>query len=339
MSLFKTTTSYATVIYESIDSMEDMLEHLKTLPVKNIIGTTDLSTRGYQAFPDVSAGEFLATDDFLYINEVAQEKKLPKKKINQLVEIERELHYSEYSKKDFKEEMYDDVFHRFALLEAPKCSVQTSVTDILIDTKNKTIYINLKGNTKLTYTVYKLQENLGVVNPRIQSNISMDMLRAWPSLKASLSNELFLFWIYKKATSEQIGDLGVKMNMKVGDYDSQVAVKGKLSRFEDIFTRLESGRGIKEMSLSLPTPLVEGEEQTDMFSFTIVISANGVKNFRYHLNKYSYPCLSELGSRADNFKKLNLLLKRLFTKFEKDILNVGIDKYYAELRGLKEDEA
>jgi hypothetical protein len=339
MSLFKTTTNFATIVYESGPDKEEIIELLNSLPDKNIIGNEDLSHFAYKTqLKDNPQKEFICTDRYIYGVEVIHQKKLPIKKIKDLIEKDRKENpdYAGLSKKEFKDGYYYDLYDELSRKEAPYCSVKTSLTDFIIDLEKKTIYLNLKSTGALNLSVYYFTKHLKIKEPRIQGNITLDLVRAWPGLNSKLSTELFLFWIYKKATSEQIGDLGIKMNLSVKDHKSDIKVKGELERFDDVFMVLKDERQIKELSLALPSP---DDEEENLYSFTINPSVDGMKNFKHLGHSFSGVSYADLGSRVASFEKINTYIRRLFHKFQKDILDSGIDSYYSELRGKEVDNS
>ncbi len=336
MALFNNSSSHLTVCFEEINQTSiEIVESLKSMTVKNILGKEDFGTTGYQGINEENPSELIVFEDFISLVEVSQDKVFPNKFINAKVNKMREddPQYKGMSKKEFKEECFEELKYELMKEMSPLCTVKTSKTQILINLKTKRIYLEGKNLQKSYVTLNKLERLLGIEGLYIKNRFSKRLLE---NINHSILSELFIFWLYNKAMSDDFKDkLKMSSKLSIKDGLTKIAISGKIENFIEIYKDLKNNRKIDKIFLELPEDLEE--DSASRYKFEISTKDTIVRSFKdLHYSCPKTIVVSTLFERSGSLENMDIYLDKLVHAFEKDIEGEEINELFCELRGLQQ---
>lgn len=336
MALFKNGSSHLTLCYKKGPSIKRVIEVLKDAPPINILGKDDFSNVGYENVNQLPESEFVTIDDVICFTEVYTEKAFPMKLVRKKVEEIRVTHedYIGMKKVEFNRNYRDEIEHEILKELSPTCSTRTTRTDILLDLKEKRIYIEARGVSKNYLSIHRFQSIFEIEDIYIKSRFSQKIQK---NVSHNILSEFFIYWLYTKTLNSDFKDnLKMSSNLQVKDHNTNISISGDIDSFLTIYKKLKTGRKVDSVSLSLPHP---DFERCDKYSFSLSRKDLTIKKFsHFDFGGRGEVSVSTMLEKLYSLKDIDLYVDKLAHSFEKEIEGSRLGDLFVELRGLKVEE-
>jgi DNA recombination-dependent growth factor C len=238
---------------------------------------------------------------------VVDKKKLPKKKIERMLEDSVNKYLSEHKKdpEDLeKDEMKDEIVKLLSVGQHP----QRSSCGVIIDLREKLIYIEKKG----------WMSDFAAVRLNVLCGLEMKywVPFAKPMINKIPAKTMFLQWLYLSMEKAKIelnvnSELTLSNDIKFFDDNNKITVKGNIVKFIDVYKKIMQGAKVEECTVKI------ADQAGDSFEYGFKLNDSYIHNFCIKGRSYGGNEYELAISRCEEFNKFKQHLKNLVKIFEK----------------------